>query len=286
MLALVLVMTVLTAGGHETGPTAAGHESLGTDTALVPVGQSFTVLGKGVDSCAAPDTTTMKNFWTATPYYYWPIYIGGSQRGCAQPNLTSSWIKTVTSGPNTAWNLLPIWVGPQDPCQPGYGDYISLDTATAYQQGKNNASSAVITWANLGQNTDTPIVYDLEAGPNADSSACKAAVNNFVNGWVYQLRVQPAQKAGLYTSVCGGQLSSFAYIPNVPDFVWGADYTGDPSTGNLDCVPSGYWVNQQRHKQYWGGHNETWNGSTVNVDNDCANSWTYGTQSYSVSQGC
>jgi hypothetical protein len=108
-----------------------------------------------------------------------------------------------------------------------------------------------------------------------------------LSGWVYQLQVQPAQKAGLYTSVCGGQLASYAYIQNVPDFVWGADWTGDPSTANLDCVGSGYWIYQQRHKQYRGGHDVTWNGSIVNVDSDCANSWTYGAQSYSVSsEGC
>jgi hypothetical protein len=52
-------------------------------------------------------------------------------------------------------------------------------------------------------------------------------------------------------------------------------------------VPSSDWVNQQRHKQYQGGHNETWNGSTINVDSDCANSWVYSTGTVQDStQGC
>jgi hypothetical protein len=30
-------------------------------------------------------------------------------------------------------------------------------------------------------------------------------------------------------------------------------------------------VNSQRHKQYWPGHNETYGGVTMNIDNDCSN---------------
>jgi hypothetical protein len=106
----------------------------------------YQLLGEGLDSCAAPTTTQMAHFWNGSPYYDWGIYIGGDQRGCAQPNLTKGWISTVTNGSAAGvsmnWKLLPTWVGPQDPCQTGFGHYISLDTATAYAQGKSQANAA------------------------------------------------------------------------------------------------------------------------------------------------
>lgn len=252
---------------------------------------SFQLLGEGLDSCAAPSTAQMANFWNNTPYYSWGIYIGGDERGCAQANLTASWISTVTSGTVNgvpmAWKLMPIWVGPQDPCESGFGNYISLNTTTAFSQGENEAASAYVEWtSNLGQNSDTPIVYDMEFTGQSISSSCLAAMQSFISGWVYQLHLAPAQKAGLYTSTCA-DLSSFASIANVPDFVWGASWGTGTSTSDLPCVPSGYWVNQQRHKQYQGGHNETWNGTTLSVDSDCANSWMYATYSVqNTSQGC
>lgn len=52
---------------------------------------------KGFDTCAAPTKTTMSNWWTNSPYYNIGIYIGGSSRGCAQPNLTASWVTAVQS---------------------------------------------------------------------------------------------------------------------------------------------------------------------------------------------
>ena len=249
-------------------------------------------MGEGLDSCTAPSTTQMADFWSNTPYYYWGIYIGGNERACSQPNLTPSWISTVTSGSangiSMQWKLLPFWVGPQDPCEPGFGNYISLDTSTAFSQGKDEAISAYNEWViNLGQSSDTPIDYDLEYSGGTITSSCLAAIRSFINGWVYQLHIAPAQKAGVYTSTCAGDISTFATIANPPDFIDGAAWGSGTSTSNMPCVSSSYWVNQQRHKQYQGGHNETWNGATINVDSRCANSWVYATFSVqNTSQGC
>jgi Rv2525c-like, glycoside hydrolase-like domain len=253
---------------------------------------SFQLLGEGLDSCTAPSATQMANFWHNTPYWYWGIYIGGNERACSQPNLTASWISTVTSGSangiSMAWKLLPIWVGPQDPCEPGFGSYISLNTSTAFNQGKSEAISAYNVWVGtLGQNSDTPINYDMEFSGGTITSSCLAAIRSFIEGWVVQLHVAPAQKAGVYTSTCGGDISTFATIANPPDFIDGASYDGVRSTSDLPCVSSSFWVNQQRHKQYAGGHNETWNGSTINVDSRCANSWVYGASgAQDTAEGC
>lgn len=251
---------------------------------------AYKLQGKGLDSCAAPSTSQMAAFWSGTPYYYWGIYIGGNQRSCSQPNLTSSWINTVMNGTvngiTMGWSLLPLWVGPQDPCQPGFGSYISLNTSTAYNQGINEAAAAYVRWnVDLGQSSDTPIDYDMEYKGYTITSSCLAAMKSFIDGWVHQMHIAPAQKAGLYTSSCG-RLADFAFIPNVPDFIDGANYSGDTHTSNLACVPSDYWVYQQRHKQYRGPHNESWNGVTINVDSRCANSWTYANYSQQADSSC
>jgi len=233
----------------------------------------------------------MANFWNGTPYYYWGIYIGGDERGCSQPNLTKGWIATVTNGTANGvqmnWKLLPIWVGPQDPCQHGYSHYISMNTTTAFNQGESEGASAYDEWVTtLGQSANTPIEYDMEFNGYAISSGCLAAMKSFINGWVTQLHLPPAQKAGLYTST-GGDLNNFASIAHPPDFIDGANYSSGKSTSNMPGVSSSNWSHQQRHKQYRGPHNETWNGTTLGVDSRCANSWVYATFTVqNTSEGC
>jgi glycoside hydrolase-like protein len=226
---------------------------------------------KGFDTCQDPNTSQMQAFWTGTPYFWLGTYIGGSLMACSQPNLSADYLNSVHS---QGWDFEFIWVGPQPPCT-GYNQRFSSDPNTAYQQGKNEAISAWSLLTNTLGVTNfaggTALVYDLESSP----SACQAATNSFISGWDYQLQLAPAQKAGVYGSVCGSNLAALASISNVPDFIWGAWYNGNPSTGNLDgggCgVPNGWWGYSQRLKQYNGGHNETWNGVTLNIDNDCAN---------------
>jgi hypothetical protein len=45
----------------------------------------------------------MSAFWNNTPYTAWGIHIGGEDRACGQPNLTSSWVSEVTA---QGWHLL------------------------------------------------------------------------------------------------------------------------------------------------------------------------------------
>lgn len=226
---------------------------------------------KGFDSCQDPTAGQMQAFWNGTPYWWLGTYIGGGLMACSQPNLSASWLNTVNA---QGWGFEFIWVGPQPPCT-GYRLRFSSDPATAYQQGKNEAVSAWTMLTNtLGVTngaTSTALVYDLESAP----SSCQAATNSFISGWIYQLHLPPAQVVGVYGSVCGSSLNKLASLSPPPDFIWGAWYNGNPSTSNLDgggCgVNNGYWVNHQRLKQYTNTHNETWNGVTLSVDNDCAN---------------
>lgn len=240
-----------------------------------PVAQAARVQklsGYGGDSCTAPSLNQMRAFWNNTPFSYWGIYIGGSDRGCAQPNLTTSWINSVIG---MGWDLLPIWVGLQNPCTAGQASYFSRNTGTAYSQGKSEALVAYHAWTKLQNNPSVPIDLDLEA-PSTDTIACRAAAKAFVEGWVEQMHVAPAQTAGVYTSTCGGYLVDFARIKHPPDFVDGAQWDNVPSTRAFNCVPSNAWVYVQRHKQYRGGHNQTENGVTLNIDSRCAYGAVYG----------
>jgi hypothetical protein len=243
--------------------------------------QSYQTIGKGGDSCTAPSVSQMSAFFRNTPYLVWGIYIGGEDRACGQPNLTASWVSQVAA---QGWALLPLWVGPQNPCLNGF-DHFSTNTSTAYTQGQNEAKAAYQALVNLGMSGNSPIIYDMEAG-GSNTSACIAATKSFVQGWVNQLAVAPAQPSGVYTSTCAGFLDDFASLSPPPTFIDGADYDGVISTSSLPCVSSSHWRNHQRHKQYAGGHNETWNGVTLNIDNTCSNALAVANASYNGNNGC
>jgi hypothetical protein len=224
--------------------------------------------GKGFDACTAPSSSQMQAWWSNTPWSFVGIYIGGAIRGCSQPNLTASWMNTThTQG----WRHTLIWVGPQAPCST-FATRMSYDTATAYQQGKNEALKAATALSNLGFTNGaagTPVVYDLEGYTN--SGTCQTAVKSFMQGWVDQLAVAPAQVSGVYGSACNSYLNGMATMARPPKFIWAANWDNNTSTSPLSCVSGTYWSGHQRLKQYRGDHNETWGGVTLNIDSNCAN---------------
>ena len=230
----------------------------------------------GFDTCAAPSSATMDNWWLNSTYSNIGIYIGGGNRACSQPNLTSSWISHQNA---TGWGLLPIWVGRQMPYQSCSnnnwpGGQITLNTTTAYNEGYSEAQAALSAASALGMDTNNmPLIYDLE-GYNGGTT-CRNVAKYFLKGWAAYLAIAPAQKSGVYGSSCSSYLSDFASNGQPPDFIWGANWDLNPSTSTLACVPSGYWVNHQRHKQYKGPHNETHGSYTIYIDNDCSNGPVY-----------
>lgn len=223
--------------------------------------------GYGFDPCTAPSTATMSAWWSNTPWAFIGVYVGGSSRGCSQPNLTSAWFNTTNA---QGWRYELLWVGPQAPCTT-FPSRMSSNTATAYQQGKNEAVNAYAALKALGFGTaaGTPIVYDLENYPS--DSACRAAVKSFMAGWTEQLAVAPAQVSGVYGSACGSYLQDLATNVRPPQFIVPADWDSNPSATAMACINGASWANHQRIKQYKGGHNETWGGVTLNIDSDCAN---------------
>jgi len=256
--------------------TALACASTLLPTASASAAGEYVSQEKGFDACTLPSTSAMQTWWTDSPYYNYYLYIGGSEKAsCGGATLSSSWINTVTA---QGWDIVFIWVGPQMPssCSSrSWADTISLNTSTAYNQGDNEGAAAYTKLVNLGVNTtNAPLVYDLE-GYNGGSS-CRAAAKSFMKGWADQLALAPAQKSGTYGSACSSYIDDFASDGNPPDFIWPADWGNGMSTSTVSCVSSSHWTSNQRHKQYAGGHNETYGGVTLNIDTDCANGPVYG----------
>jgi glycoside hydrolase-like protein len=238
---------------------------------------------KGLDSCTDPTISQMQAFWNGTPYYNWYVYIGGSTMTCPQPNLSTTWINTVIGNvpnPTMHWDLMPIWVGLQAPCNHVGAATFSLNTSTAYNQGVNEAAAAATKWHDTyGQSWSTPIAYDLEPFDAPLTGGCSgslAAAQSFISGYVHQLHIAPAQKAGLAGAACDSHIQRFVTIANVPDFIWPGDWGTAPDPAHISCISDGYWTSHQRHKQWQAPHNETQNGVTLNVDGDCSNGYMYG----------
>ena len=162
----------------------------------------------GFDTCAAPSTSVM-TAWKASPYTSVGVYIGGANRGCSQPNLTKSWVSTVTG---QGWRLLPIWVGPQAPCTTlGSTTKITADPGQSFGEGAAQGSAAANAAQALGLGWLAPVYYDMEAYPRGGQ--CSAAVQNFIGGWVQGLNAR-GYRAGFYSSLCSGILDEAAATGN------------------------------------------------------------------------
>jgi photosystem II stability/assembly factor-like uncharacterized protein len=247
-----------------------GREAGGVTTAGSAI--SF---DKGFDKCAAGTTSQMQTWKTYSPYKDANIYFGGSARACAQPNLTSGWVSTVFS---QGWRLIPTWVGPQAPCT-SYGNKFSYDPATARTQGLNEASAAVSAAQALGLGANTPLYYDIENYTETNAT-CNAAVRAFINAWVERIKAN-GYIAGVYGNAYDAQKDMIpGVIANSPNAVWIASWACAGGTTSCNWTPTvwgmpglsdSYWASNQRIRQYWGDHNETYGGIQFTIDSNYAN---------------
>jgi hypothetical protein len=232
---------------------------------------------QGFDACAAPSSSIMQNWWTFSPFTSVGVYVGGANRGCAQPNLTASWINLVEQ---YGWKLLPLWVGPQAPCT-ALSNVTKLPgtEAAANTAGYNEGIAAADRLASFGFGWLTPVYYDLESYPR--SASCTKAVQAFENGWTRALNGR-GYLAGLYSSLCSGIVDSAAGVPtatNVLNAIWIAAWNDTPNIfgfGSSSCPLSDtLWLNHQRVHQFKGGHNETWGNVTINIDSNAVDGPTH-----------
>lgn len=212
---------------------------------------TYTSVHMGFDQCSAGTSARMQTWWTYSPYYDTNVYIGGVNRACPQPNLSSTWVRRVTG---QGWGLIPTWVGPQAPCS-AFSNRFSSTPSVAATQAVTEANSAASAASKLGLG-QTIIYYDLE---DDDASQCGAAVNAFVDAWVNQLHSN-GYLAGVYGNApdAGDWWSQVAHRPDnvwIARYdsratIWGLSHDLPSSAHNIDDT---MWTNNQRIHQYYAG---------------------------------
>ena len=217
--------------------------------------------GLGFDACSAPPQTTM-TAWLSSPYRAIGVYIGGTNRGCSQPNLTSTWVAAQIAA---GWKLIPTYVGLQAPSNGCGCSPIKPNQAAA--QGTAAADDAVLQAGTLGIGAGNPIYFDMEGYSRTSTNT--SAVLTFLEAWTERLHAL-GYVSGVYGSAgstISDLVSQYGTGYSIPDDIWIAHYDGIQTTSDT-YVPAGYWSNHQRLRQYRGGHKETYGGVALNIDND------------------
>ena len=260
----VLASAELTEGAERTELPRASQPSDATPLAAAGP-QPGSYLGKGFDACTAPSQAAMNAWQTSSPYSAVGVYISGSFRGCAQPNLTASW---VTSQTGNGWRLFPIDVGRQAPCT-NYSLKMSADPATAKSQGVTAAAGAITAASNLGIPAGSAIYSDIEA--YTSTASCKAAVLSYLSGWTERLHTS-GYLSGFYSSAASGIKDAASEYNNSAytrvDHLFYAWWNGAADTNTGSYVPSTSWSNHQRIHQYVGEVTESYGGYSINIDRD------------------
>ncbi len=212
--------------------------------------------GKGFDPCTAPSAKAMSAWLANSSYTAVGIYIGGSDRACAQPALTNGWVRQQTSA---GWHFFPLYVGPQV----SFGE---VSTHSAGSQAVSAAQDAVTQAKSLGFGSGSPIYYDMESY----SPSQRQAALTFFSSWTTELHAL-GYRAGVYSSSSSG-ISDLANnynggkyaMPDVIDDAWwnGLANTADPN------VPAGAWSNHHRMHQYSGNVTQTHGGYKIAIDQD------------------
>lgn len=216
-------------------------------------------IGKGFDSCTAPRAKVMRAWLAHSSYNAIGIYIGGSDRACAQPALTNGWVwQRALSG----WHFFPLYVGPQV----SFGE---VSTRSAASQAARAARDAVVQAKSLGFRSGSPIYYDMESYPPTR----RQAALTFFSSWTIKLHAL-GYRSGIYSSSSSGisdlvnNYNGGRYaMPNVIDDArWnGVANTADPN------VPASEWSHHHRIHQYSGNVTQTHGGYTINIDQDYLN---------------
>ena len=256
-------------------PGAQARAARATTSAIAPGtagsaigGSTFT--GLGFDACTAPSSRTMAA-WADSPYRALGVYIGGLNRGCSQPNLTSRWVgEQVSEG----WHLIPTYVGLQAPTS-SCGSCAKLSASTAISQGSAQAADAAGDARTVGMGPGSPIYFDMESYTQTISAT--NATLKFLEAWTEELHALGYQ-SGVYSSSASGiedLVSRIGTLYSQPDHIWIANWNGRRGTAD-PYVPADAWALQQRIHQYRGGHDETWGGVAINIDNNYLDGGTVG----------
>ncbi|MEU2622597.1 glycoside hydrolase domain-containing protein [Streptomyces sp. NPDC007157] len=222
-----------------------------------------TYTGRAFDTCTAPSLAAMKA-WHGGLYGAAAVYIGGKNRGCAQPNLTASWVKSVSA---VGWKLVPLYVGAQPSCQSGSNPE-KMTTANAASLGTSDATDAVAKAAALGMKAGSPIYLDMEAY-DTTNTACNNAVLTYVRAFDKQLRLK-TYRAGFYgfTSSSAKAIANATDKTDLPGNLWYALWDKKNTTTADWPFGATQFTGHSRAHQYMVNSKETRGGYTITVDRD------------------
>jgi hypothetical protein len=247
----------------------ARAQSWGGAPAKLSAASEFT--GLGFDACSTPSSRTM-SAWATSPYRAIGVYIGGANRACSQPNLTSTWVgEQVAAG----WHLIPTYVGLQAPTS-SCSSCAKLSSTLPAPQGTAAAEDAVAKAESVGIGPGSPIYFDMEAYTRTPS-ASKATLS-FLAAWTARLHAL-GYLSGAYSSSASGIADlagpTGAGYPPLPDDLWTANWNGREDTLDPN-IPATGWARHQRIHQYRGGHEETYGRVTIDIDSDYVEGATAG----------
>jgi hypothetical protein len=213
--------------------------------------------GIGFDACAAPSPAYMTTWLRLSPFRAIGIYIGGSDRACAQPDLTPGWIRGEAAA---GWHFIPMYVGPQA----AFGQI-----SAPAQQGRAAASDAVMQAERLGFGPRTPLYYDMEGYSPAEAGAALA----FLSAWTSRLRAL-GYSSGIYGSSNAGvgylAQRYFDHTYAMPNVIFDALWNGQRNTSDA-VFGNGEWANHHRVHQFAGNKLRSFGGDALNIDMDFLN---------------
>lgn len=248
-----------------TGAAVAAGAGIAAQTSMAattwPAQKTFT--GRAFDTCAAPSLSAMKA-WQTGFYGAAAVYVGGKNRGCSQPNLTASWVKSVSS---LGWKLIPIYVGAQPPCQSGSNPE-KITASTAASLGASDAADAVAKASALGMKAGSPVYLDME-GYDVTDTACNDAVLTYVRAFDKGLHAK-TYRTGYYgfTSSSAKAVATAEDRTDLPGNLWYALWDKQNTTTADWPWGSTQFTDHSRGHQYLVNSKETRNGYTITVDRD------------------
>ncbi|MFJ9823352.1 glycoside hydrolase domain-containing protein [Streptomyces sp. NPDC101160] len=242
------------------GAVVAAQTSMAATT--WPAQRTFT--GRAFDTCAAPSLAAMKA-WKSNGFYGGAaVYIGGRNRGCAQPNLTASWVKSVDA---MGWKLIPLYVGAQPPCQTSANPE-KLTASTAASLGAADANDAVAKASALGVKPGSPVFLDMEPY-DITNKACNDAVLTYVRSFTRTLRAK-TYRGGFYgfTSSSAKAVATATDRTDLPGNLWYALWDKQNTTTADWPWGATQYTGHSRGHQYLVNSKESRGGYTITVDQD------------------
>ena len=163
------------------------------------------------------------------------------------------------------WHMIPLYVGLQAPSNSCGCAAISPSQASA--QGTAAAIDAVADAQGIGIPAGNPIYNDMENYSRTSTNT--TAVLAFLSAWTTELHAE-GYLSGVYSSSGSGisdLVAQYGTTYAEPDDIWFAEWNNQ-ETAASGYIPATDWPDNQRLHQYRGGHNETYGGVTINIDND------------------